>query len=115
MDIIELVAESLESLEIDVIYGWYDENLKDTHITYLEFDNLEGEFADDESTTEEHYITVDLWTKNSSEVTTLKKEIKRLLKLSGFFYQDGADQTEPQTDGSILYHITSRWLYEENL
>ncbi|WP_315112909.1 hypothetical protein [Clostridium intestinale] len=115
MDIIELVAEALEPLGIDTLYGWYDKNLNDTHITYLEFDNSNDNFADDEATTEEHYITVDLWTKNSSEVTTLKKEIKRLLKLGGFFYQDGVDQTEAQTDGSVLYHITTRWLYEENL
>lgn len=115
MDIIELVAEALEPLGIDTLYGWYDKNLNDTHITYLEFDNSEGEFADDEATVEEHYITVDLWTKDSSEVTELKKEIKRLLKLGGFFYQDGAEQTETETDGSTLYHITSRWLYEENL
>ncbi|WP_338025423.1 hypothetical protein [Clostridium yunnanense] len=112
MDIISLVADSLASLDAIVVYGWYDESLNDTHITYLEFDNLEDEFADDEATTEEHYIQLDIWTKDLDESQNLKKEIKKLMKENGFLYQDGQDQYENDTQ---LWHIASRWLYIENL
>jgi hypothetical protein len=112
LNILDLVSTSLESLNIITVYGWYDESLNDTHITFLEFNNLEDEFADDEALTEEHYITVDLWTKDIEESQNLKKQIKELLKKSNFIYQDGADQFESDTG---LYHITTRWLIIENL
>lgn len=115
MDILALVSSSLEILNIPVIYGWYDENLHQAHITFLEFDNLQGEFADDYATEEQHFITVDLWTFDVDESQALKKQIKELMKANDFLYQDGADQVEPQSDGSALYHITTRWLIAENL
>lgn len=115
MDLITLVSSALEPLGITTIYGWYDENLKKTHITFLEYDNLDGEYADDASTTEEHYITVDLWTFDADESQNINRQIKRILKANDFMYQDGTTQTETQSDGSTLYHATTRWLIIENL
>lgn len=115
MDIIELVSTALESLNVITIYGWYDDSLNKTHITFLEFDSFENDYADDEAEIEEHYITVDSWTKDVIESQSLKKQIKMLMKQNDFKYQDGADQTEVLEDGSILYHVTTRWLMVENL
>lgn len=112
MEFIELVSTSLEPLNIPVIYGWFDKNINSTHITFIEFDNVEGEYCDDEATTEEHWIQIDVWTKNVEEAQTLKRSIKKLLKDSNFNYQDGADQFEADTE---IWHISTRWLYVENL
>lgn len=115
MDILDLVTTALEPLNIIVSYGWYDENLNATHITFLEFDNVDSDFADDEATSNEHWLQTDIWTKDTLEGQTLKKQVKELLKLNGLLYQDGQDQHEPQTDGLILWHIASRWLIVEDL
>lgn len=115
MNLIALVSSTLKSLNIITIYGWYDENLKKTHITFLEFNNLDNEYADDKNTTEEHYITVDLWTFDVDESQQIKKQIKKLMKENDFLYQDGATQPQPQSDGSILYHVTTRWLIIEGI
>lgn len=115
MDIISLVSSILEPLEVPTIYGWYDENLKQTHITFLEFDNLESEFADDEATQEEHYIQVDLWTFDVEESQSIKAQIKELMKENDCLYQGGQDLPEPQSDGSCLFHIATRWLITESL
>lgn len=112
MDILELVTTALASLNIPIIYGWYDSSLDTTHITFLEYDNLKDEFADDEATTEEHYIQVDIWTKDIEEAQILKKQVKQLLKADGFFYQDGQDQYENDTE---LWHIAQRFLIIEDL
>lgn len=112
MNILEKVDTALSFLDIPKIYGWYDESLNSTHITFLEFDNQEDEFSDDEATTEEHYIQVDLWTKDITESQTLKGQIKQVLKQNGFIYQDGQDQFENDTG---LWHIATRWLIIEDL
>lgn len=114
MDILKLVNAALATLGIIVVYGWYDENLA-THITFLEFDNLQSDYSDDEAETEEHYIQVDIWTKDVAESQTLKKHVKTLMKNAGFFYEDGADLVETKEDGTQLWHIAQRFLIIENL
>lgn len=115
MDILELVTTALKPIEVTVVYGWFDENLNDTHITFLEFDNKDDDYGDDEATSTEHYVQVDIWTKDVAESQTLKKQVKALLKSNSFLYQDGQDSNETQSDGSILQHIATRWLIVEDL
>lgn len=112
MDILELVTNALESLNIPCIYGWYDENLSETHITFLEFDNQEEEYSDDEATSIEHYIQVDIWTKDTNESQTIKKQVKELLKQNGFIYQNGQDLFEIENQ---MWHIPQRFLIVEYL
>lgn len=111
MNILDLVSNALQNLNIPVVYGWFDAELQ-THITFLEFDNLEDEFADDAPTTEEHYIQVDIWTKDTIESQTFKKQVKDLMKNNNFIYQDGQDQFEFDKQ---LWHIATRWLLIENI
>jgi len=112
VDILELVTSALTSLNIKCIYGWYDESLNSTHITFLEFDNEDSDYSDDEAITEEHWIQVDIWTKDTEEAQILKKQVKELLKSNSFNYQNGADQFEIDTK---LWHIAQRFLYIEDL
>lgn len=112
MDILELVSTVLTSLEIPVIYGWHDESLNQSHITFLEFDNEDDNYSDDEATSTNHYIQIDIWTKDAVEAQMLKKQIKRLLKSNEFLYQNGADQYENDTE---LWHIAQRFLIIEDL
>lgn len=114
MDILELVTNTLESLNVPCIYGWYDEQLN-THITFLEFDNVDDNYSDDEAETEEHYLQVDIWTKDVKESQVLKKQVKELLKSNEFIYQDGSDLKETLEDGSVLWHIAQRYFIEEDL
>lgn len=117
MDIIQVISAALNGpngLKVPAVYGWYNDKLNKTHITFLEFDNLENEYFDDSENAEEHYIQVDLWTFNASDKKIIK-DIKRLLKQSRFLYEDGADLLEPQTDGRTLYHYATRWLYVEEI
>lgn len=114
MKLIKLISSTLESLKMPVSYGWYDKDLNTAHITFLEFDNLENEYYDDENESEEHYIQVDLWTKELDD-KNIVKSIKQLLKEKNFMYEDGADLVETLNDGSQLYHFVTRWLYEEEL
>lgn len=115
MDILELVSSSLASLNIPIVYGWFDKNIKTTHCTFLIFDENDEDYSDDEATTTEHWIQVDIWTKDTEEAQALKKTVKQLLKVNGLLYQDGQDKTEIQNDGSCLWHIASRWLIVEDL
>lgn len=115
MDILESVSSALAPLNVIVAYGWYDESLNATHITFLEFDNVDGDYADDEATSTEHYMQVDIWTKDIVESQTLKKQVKTLLKSNGFLYQEGQDLSEPQNDGDVLWHIATRWILQEDI
>lgn len=112
MDVLELVTSALKSLNTQCIYGWYDESLDSTHITFLEFDNEDSDFVDDEATTIEHYVQVDIWTKDIEEAQMLKKQVKELLKSNNCNYQNGSDQFEIDAK---LWHIAQRFLYIENL
>lgn len=102
----------MSSLNVDVIEGWYDKELKKTHITVHEYLDQEDEFEDDEASMLEHNIQVDVWSMDSLEAYTLKKEIRKLLKDNGFKYESGQDFYEKDTK---IYHKALRFTYLEQL
>lgn len=112
MDMLALISSILASLNIPIVAGWYDANIGQTHITFLEFDNEEDDFSDDEAETEVHYIQFDIWTLDVDEAQSLKKQVKKLLKQNGFVFQNGVDQFESDTK---LWHIAQRFIYLESL
>ncbi|MBB6622568.1 hypothetical protein H7E67_03910 [Clostridium gasigenes] len=94
-------------------YGWYDKDVDEVQVVFLEITDNEDNYADDEATTVEHYYQVSIFSKGNSE--QMKIDIKREMKKAGFLYQDGANLPEKLADGSMLYHKATRWLYTESL
>ncbi|HAT4166106.1 hypothetical protein [Clostridium perfringens] len=111
-DIIALVADSLSSLDIPVFEGWYDEEIKKTHITFFEYLEAPEDFLDDEEVSITHNIQVDIWTTNSEEGLKLKNKVKKLLKDNGFLLEDSNDQFEEDVK---IYHKAMRFNYSEEL
>lgn len=107
MDIEELILNTLSTLA-PTYYGWYSENYEDTHIVFLEISDNEDLFGDDEAGVIEHLYQVSIFSKTNC--SRLKKDIKKALKNVGFYYQDGSDQHEVETQ---LYHKATRWIYNE--
>ncbi|STB55975.1 hypothetical protein [Clostridium perfringens] len=112
VDIIALVSETLEPLNIMVIEGWYDNELKKTHITVHEYLESEESFQDDEASELEHNIQVDIWSKDSIESYNLKKQVRKLLKENGFKFASGQDLFESDTK---IYHKGLRFTYLEEV
>ncbi len=112
LDIIALVSKSLESLNVDVIEGWYDKELNNTHITVHEYLESEESFQDDEASALEHNLQIDVWSMNSLEAYTLKKKIRKLMKENNFKYESGQDFYEVDTG---IYHKALRFTYLEEI
>lgn len=112
LDIIALVSESLASLNVDVIEGWYDKELNKTHLTVHEYLDQEDFFQDDDASALEHNIQIDVWSIDSLEAYTLKKKIRKLLKENNFKYESGQDFYESDTK---IYHKALRFTYLEEI
>lgn len=111
-DIIALVTQALELTNVPVFEGWYDEELNKTHITVHEYLNQDGEYEDDEASCIEHFIQVDIWSKDSLEAYKLKRQVRKLMIENGFIKNDGQDFYEVQTK---IYHKGIRFTYTEYL
>lgn len=110
MNLNKLVIAALSNLNVTVEYGWYDEAIKDTHITFFQFLEKPEEFEEDEEAEVGHYIQVDIW--SSENVEELKKEVKSTLKQVGFTFLDGQDLFEVDTK---IYHKAMRFFIAEYL
>lgn len=98
------ILESLKDLGVPVLYGWYDESLNKTHITFFTFNEIPEDYSDDDYESLENYIQVDIWSKENVE--SLKRKIKKAMKDNGFRYTDGRDQFEIDRK---LYHKALRF------
>lgn len=95
LDVIKLAAAALEPISargITVKQGWYDENIGKTHITLWNMSDTEEGHSDDEATEEGQILQVNIWA--DYDALDLKKEVKKLMKKAGFYYQDGSDEQE---------------------
>lgn len=113
MDIIEVIAKALESISqrgICVVHGWYDKNIKDTHVTFCELRDRGNNISDDEEEDIEHTIQVDIW--STKDEWQLKKEIKKLMVDNNFGYIEGQDFFETETK---IYHKALRFNYLEEV
>ena len=67
MDIIEVIAKTLESISlrgITVVQGWYDEDINDTHITFCLLNDDINNISDDEEEEVSYIELVDIWSIN---------------------------------------------------
>ncbi len=113
MDIIDLAAQALRTISdegIIVKQGWYDEKIKDTHITLWSLDDNETGYCDDEAEFEEGFIQVNIWA--TYDCVELKRQVKRLMKNAGFMYEAGNDNYE---DDTKIYVKQMRFYYISEL
>ena len=61
IDIEDLVYQTLSSIECPVRYGWYDENMQSTHVTYFIIQESPEMDSDDEMESLAYNIQVDVW------------------------------------------------------
>lgn len=111
-DVIKLVTEVLSPLAIPVFEGWYDKELNETHITVHEYLETEEGYEDDNASEVNHNLQIDIWSKKGTESFRLKREVKRLLKESGFIFDSAMDDYEEKIK---LWHKAIRVSYIEFL
>lgn len=104
----EIILEALAPLEYPVLYGWYDESLNKTHITFFQYNELPNDYSEDTNEVLEHYYQIDIWSKTNTE--KLKKGVKKAMKKAGFRFTDGSDQFETDTK---IYHKAMRFFIAE--
>lgn len=115
IDIIEKITaalgDALNKLDIQSFYGWYDEDICETHVTFTLITDTEGNYSDDEAETVTYLVQVDIWSKKNME--ELKKTIKYAMRtLDNCTYSDGADLYE---DDIKIYHKALRFNVLEDL
>lgn len=115
MDIIEKIdgalSNALEPLNIKSFYGWYDEDINETHVTFILISDLDENYSDDEAETNTTLFQVDIWSKENME--DLKKTIKAVMKkLDNCTYSDGKDLYENDTG---IYHKGLRFYITEEV
>jgi hypothetical protein len=112
MDIIETIDNALSSaltpLSISSFYGWYDEDIQKTHVTFIQLNDADVDYSDGEAEATEYYIQVDIWSKENIE--SLKKVIKTAMKTINSTYYGGQDFYEKDTK---IFHKVLRFYIQE--
>lgn len=114
-DIIKDAAEALQEVEnsgIQVVQGWYREDIKETHVTLWDCGETEDGYSDD--TAEGVQITVQVTIFSRNDEVELAAKIKKLMKASGFLFEArNADDSKPQNG---IYMKAQRFnkFYEES-
>lgn len=106
-DIEELVYQTLSSIECPVRYGWYDENMQSTHVTYFIVTEAPGEDSDDDIESLTYTIQVDVWSMSDDD-KKIKQQIIKLMRAQGFGFEDSADLFETDTK---IYHKAMHFNY----
>ena len=116
-DIIATIDKILAPLskEVRIKAGWYDENIKKTHITFCELGDYTEDNSDDEEESITHTVQVDVWGTDDEETLKYKLICKDLLLKNGFTYTAGENLWETLKDGKILYHKAIKLKYLEIL
>jgi hypothetical protein len=115
MDIIEnidtVLSNALSPSGIQSFYGWYDENINDTHVTFIQLNDNGTDFSEDEAEATLYYIQVDIWSHENVE--DLKKTIKTAMKtIENCTYEQGQDFYE---DDIKLFHKALRFYIQEEV
>ena len=114
MDIIEIIDTALSNvlttLNIDSFYGWYDEDINETHVTFIQLNDTDVDYSDGDAESTEYYVQVDIWSKENLE--SLKKVIKSAMKGIDSTYSGGQDFYEKDTK---IFHKALRFYIQEEV
>lgn len=106
-DIEDFIYETLSPLECPVRYGWYDEEVRETHVTFFIALEMPDVSVDDEIESLNYTVQVDIWS-TSDDDKKIKKGIKKLMNAQGFGFIESADLFETDTK---IYHKAMRFNY----
>jgi hypothetical protein len=98
VDIIEKSAEALKPISDDGIIvrqGWYEESLKQLHVTLWNLSDYIAAHSDDDEEVEAGMVQVNIW--SAEDQVSLKKRIKKLMRGAGFRFVEGHDELETDT------------------
>ena len=103
VDIINDTANALKEIDekgIPVFQGWYDDDIKKTHVTLWDLGENEQDYADDDAGSEKHSVQVTIFSE--IDEVELAHGIKTLMKACDFVFEwRNADDSEPQ-DGIYM-------------
>lgn len=102
-DIIKDASETLKPISergITVMQGWYDKDIKARHVTLWDLGEMDDNFSDDEA--EGVTLSVQVTIFSQEDEVGLAKEIKSLMKESGFSFEGrNGDDSKPE-DGIYM-------------
>lgn len=102
-DIIKDASDALQSVSdrgIVVMQGWYDKDIKARHVTLWDLGETDDNFSDDNA--EGATLSVQVTIFSREDEVELAREIKSLMKQSGFAFEGrNGDDSEPQ-DGIYM-------------
>lgn len=102
-DIIKDASRALEEISnkgIMVMQGWYDQKIKDCHITLWDLGEMEDNHSDDEA--EGVTLSLQVTIFSTRDETELSREIKELMKIHEFDYEGrNGDDSKPE-DGIYM-------------
>ncbi|MGL4761119.1 MAG: hypothetical protein ACRCWG_06620 [Sarcina sp.] len=106
-DILDLLKKNLT---IPVKFGWFDSNIKGTHLTFTLLSENPNLFDDNEFELEESLYQFDLWSEqeNPDKYTSI---IKKLLIQNGFKYITTQGFYEKEDN---IFHIAFRFSIENS-
>lgn len=109
-DINKRITEALKDIDVQIIEGWYDENLNEDHITFFIYTEVPKTVLDDELETLKYSFQIDIWSKDSTKAYELKSKVRKLLLQNGFTFTEGNDKYETDTG---IYHKAMRFDTED--
>lgn len=102
-DIIRDASDALQQISdrgILVMQGWYDKDIKDTHVTLWDLGESDENFSDDNAEGVTLSVQVTIFSK--SDEVELAREIKAFMKANDFAFEGrNGDDSEPQ-DGIYM-------------
>lgn len=102
-DIIKDASEALQPIHdrgITVMQGWYDKDIKECHVTLWDLGEVEENYSDDDA--EGVTLSVQITIFSRCDEVELAKEIKELMKTSGFAFEGrNGDDSQPE-DGIYM-------------
>lgn len=97
-DIIKDASDALKEVSdsgVQVVQGWYRNDIKETHVTLWDLGETDGDHSDDRAEGTEQSVQVTIFSREDE--VALAAKIKKLMKRHGFLYEArNADDSEPQ-------------------
>lgn len=90
-----IALQEVNASGITVMQGWYNEDIKKTHITIWNLGESEQDYSDDDAENEIHGIQVTIFSKKDE--VALTRRIKNLMKSAGFIFEGRSpDDSQPE-------------------
>ena len=109
MIINQQIIAALSTLDIPVSFQTYL-GTSTTYVTFFEILGQGSQYADNKATNSEHYIQIDLWSKD--DYSDYIAEIRSLIDSAGFGFPK---ENELYENGTKIYHKIFRTMINENL